>query len=139
MDDAEKLKAELIASSTTPDASSDLGDRFMLQSYYPERSEADLSKLFGREFARSVMGLEPEKWHGPVLSGYGTHLVYVQQRQEFPPPSYAEVADRLREDLENERREQLNKEYIASLLSRYKVVIEGDEAGAEQVLAGGTR
>ena len=47
LEDAETLKAELTASSRTPDANSDLGDRFMLQSYYPERSEAELSKLFG--------------------------------------------------------------------------------------------
>jgi peptidyl-prolyl cis-trans isomerase C len=52
--DAEKLKTELIASAKTPDASSDLGDRFMLQSYYPERSEADVSKLFGSEFRGGV-------------------------------------------------------------------------------------
>jgi peptidyl-prolyl cis-trans isomerase C len=126
--DAEKLKAELIANSKTPDASSDLGDRFMLQSYYPERSEADLSKLFGKEFARSIMALEAGTWHGPVLSGYGTHLVYVRERHEFEPPAFAEVSDRVRENFENEKRKQLNDEYIASLLSRYKVVVEGDDS-----------
>jgi hypothetical protein len=126
--DAEKLKAELIASKTVPDEASELGDRFMLQVYYPERDEADLSKLFGKEFARSIMGLEPEVWHGPVLSGYGTHLVYVHARLESPPPTHEQVAQRVREDLENEEREKLNQEYIDSLLARYKVVIEGDDA-----------
>jgi peptidyl-prolyl cis-trans isomerase C len=125
--DAEKLKSELIASSTTPDASGDLGDRFMLQSYYPERSEAEVSKLFGSEFARSIMVLEPEQWHGPVLSGYGTHLVYVHGRQELPPPDYDQVAERVREDWQNEERAKLNDEYIESLLSRYKVIIEGED------------
>ena len=61
LEDAEKLKAELIASGKVPDEASELGDRFMLQSYYPERDEADLSKLFGKEFARSLMELEPEQ------------------------------------------------------------------------------
>jgi hypothetical protein len=132
--DAEKLKAELIASSIVPDANSDLGDRFMLQSYYPERTEADLSKLFGGEFANSIMRLEPKEWHGPVLSGYGTHLVYVQDRLEFPPPTYVQVADRVREDQASAEREKLNDEYIASLLSRYEVVIEGEEEGGEFVM-----
>jgi hypothetical protein len=106
LDDAEKLKAELIASAKVPDATSDLGDRFMLQSYYPERDEADIAKLFGGEFARSIMTLEPEKWRGPVLSGYGTHLVYVHARLESPPPTYEQVAQRVREDLENEERQK---------------------------------
>jgi hypothetical protein len=125
--DAEQLKAELIASDEVPDANSDLGDVFMLQSYYPERSEADLAKLFGGEFAKSIMALEPKQWHGPVLSGYGTHLVYVQDRLEFPTPTYEQVADRVAEDWKEAAREKLNEEYTASLLARYKVVIEGDD------------
>jgi peptidyl-prolyl cis-trans isomerase C len=129
--DAEKLKAELIASATVPDEASDLGDRFMLQAYYPERDEADLSKLFGGEFASSIMALEPEKWHGPVLSGYGTHLVYVHTRLESPPPSYEQVAARVQEDLINQGREKLNQEYIDSLLARYEVVIEGEDGEDE--------
>jgi peptidyl-prolyl cis-trans isomerase C len=125
--DAEKLKSELIASSTVPDEASDLGDRFMLQAYYPERTEAEIGKLFGGEFASSIMALEPEKWHGPVLSGYGTHLVYIQARLESPPPTYEQVAARVQDDLINEEREKLNQEYIDSLLARYKVVIEGGD------------
>ena len=131
--DAENLKAELIANAEVPDADSDLGDVFMLQSYYPERSESDLSKLFGGEFAKSIMALEPKEWHSPVLSGYGTHLVYVHDRQEFPAPTFEQVAERVREDHKNAAREKLNDEYIASLLARYKVMIEGGDAGDEIV------
>jgi peptidyl-prolyl cis-trans isomerase C len=131
LEDAEKLKAELIASAKVPDEASDLGDRFMLQSYYPERDEADLSKLFGSEFAKSIVALEPQQWHGPVLSGYGTHLVYVHDRQELAPPTYEQVAERVRADLENEQREKLNGEYIESLLSRYSVIIEDKDENAD--------
>ena len=117
---------------TVPDEASDFGDRFMLQAYYPERDEADLSKLFGGEFARSIIALKPETWHGPVLSGYGTHLVYVHARLESPSPTYEQVAERVREDLINAQREKLNEEYIESLLSRYNVVIEGKDAEKDQ-------
>jgi peptidyl-prolyl cis-trans isomerase C len=137
--DAEKLKVELITKVAVPDEASDLGDRFMLQAYYPERDEAELAKLFGGEFARSIFALEPEKWHGPVLSGYGTHLVYVHARLESPPPTYEQVAEQVREDFVNEQRARLNEEYIAGLLDRYEVIVEGgDQPGgaggiAEQV------
>jgi peptidyl-prolyl cis-trans isomerase C len=130
--DAEKLKAELIENATVPDEASDLGDRFMLQAYYPERDEAELAKLFGGEFASSIMALESEKWHGPVLSGYGTHLVYVHARLESPPPTFEQVADRVREDLVNAEREKLNQEYIDSLLARYNVVIDGEDTDGDQ-------
>ena len=47
----------------------DLGDSFMLQRYYPGHSEAEISRLFGTEFAGEVMGLAAGEWHGPLLSG----------------------------------------------------------------------
>ena len=106
----------------------------MLQGYYPERSEADISKLFGSEFAKSIMELEPEKWHGPVLSGYGTHLVYVHVLQEFPVPTFEQVSARVREDWVTQKREELNDEYIESLLRRYNVVIEGEDGETEKAL-----
>ena len=108
----------------------------MLQSYYPERSEAELAKLFGRGFAQPVFKLAPQQWHGPVLSGYGTHLVYVHDRRESEPPRFAEVEARVRQDWENDKREQLNEQFIASLMGRYDVTIEdvtiGEKSGEQK-------
>jgi len=129
--DAETIKAELIASKEPPQDASAYGDPFMLQSYYPERSEAELAKLFGRGFAEPVFKLEPQKWHGPVLSGYGTHLVYVHDRQEMAPPAFAEAQEQVRQDWENDKRKQLNDQYIASLMGRYDVTIEDGATGGQ--------
>lgn len=122
--DAETIKAQLITLKQPPQDARSFGDPFMLQSYYPERSEAELSKLFGRGFAQPVFELALQEWHGPVLSGYGVHLVYVHDRQEAKPPTFTEVEAQVRQDWENDKREQLNEQYIASLMSRYKVTIE---------------
>ena len=96
----------------------------MLQGYYPERSEAELAQLFGSEVARSVFALEPEQWHGPVLSGYGVHLVYVHSRQVSSPPTFSQVQERVRQDWEDDKGKELNEEFIARLLARYDVIIE---------------
>ena len=77
------------------------------------------------------MDLETGRWHGPVLSGYGVHLVYVHDRREFPLPTFDQVADRVREDWVDEKRRELNDQYVASLLGRYEVVIEGEETGQQ--------
>jgi hypothetical protein len=134
--DAETVKAELIALKQPPQDAQSFGDPFMLQSYYPERSEAELAKLFGRGFAGPVFKLERQKWHGPVLSGYGTHLVYVHDRRESEPPRFEDVEAQVREDWENDKREQLNEQYIASLMGRYDVTIEdassGEKTGASK-------
>jgi parvulin-like peptidyl-prolyl isomerase len=78
-----------------------------------------------------VFELKPARWHGPVLSGYGVHLVYVHRRQEAPTPNLTQVEERVRQDWEDARREDLNARFIAGVLARYKVTIE-DGAPGEQ-------
>ena len=104
----------------------ELGDPFMLQLYYPERTEADISKLFGGGFARSIRDLSVGAWQGPVLSGYGVHLVYVHAKETFPDPAFAGVRDRVADDWMEAKREELNDEYRERLLEKYTVVIEDD-------------
>jgi peptidyl-prolyl cis-trans isomerase C len=122
--DAEEIKVKLQALKEPPNDAQDYGDSFMLQSYYPERSEAELLKLFGRGFAKSVFELEPQQWHGPVLSGYGTHLVYVHDHLNAPPPNFTGVEEQVQQDWETDKREELNDQFIASLMGRYDVTIE---------------
>ena len=124
--DAEEIGAELRALQPPTEGAEDLGDPFMLQHYYPERSESELAKLFGAEFARSVFELEPDRWHGPVLSGYGVHWVFVEQRIPAETPEFAAVRDRVEQDWRDERREKFNDEFYAQLRARYEVVIEDE-------------
>jgi hypothetical protein len=122
--DAKKIKAKLMAQPDAIDDAGALGDAFMLQNYYPENSQADIQKQFGSGFAESVADLPPGEWHGPVLSGYGVHLVYVHSRSEPPASVFAEVRDRVAQDWEDDKRQELNEQYYASLRARYDVVIE---------------
>jgi hypothetical protein len=124
--DAEAMLAELRAQDDPTRDAADLGDLFMLQSYYPQRPELEISKLFGWEFARSVFELEPGQWHGPVLSGYGVHLVYVHDRLQAPPPSFDAVVERVTEDWQTDRRQAFNDEFVENLMGRYEVTIEDD-------------
>jgi peptidyl-prolyl cis-trans isomerase C len=122
--DAEKVKEKLQALKEAPNDAQDYGDSFMLQSYYPERSEAELLKLFGSGFAKSVFELDPQQWHGPVLSGYGTHLVYVHDHQKTEPPKLTEVEERVLQEWESDKRAELNAQFVDSLIARYDVTIE---------------
>lgn len=127
------MKSKLAALKQPPQDGRSFGDAFMLQSYYPERSEAEVSKLFGSGFARSVFELAPHEWHGPVLSGYGVHLVYVHDRREAEPPAFGSVEEQVRQDWENDKRERLHEQFMASLIDRYDVTIE-DAPGGEKSL-----
>ena len=123
--DADEILSELRSRERVPEAIEEFGDPFMLQSYYPEKDEQRISSLFGGGFARSVFELEKGLWHGPVLSGYGTHLVYVDALAEFPVPPLDDVRDRVTQDWVDDNRRRITDDYFANLLAGYEVVVEG--------------
>jgi parvulin-like peptidyl-prolyl isomerase len=108
------------------------GDRFMLQNYFASATELDISRQMGSGFSEVVMELEPGQWHGPVLSGYGVHLVYVHDYVAPPPAVLEDVQARVLEDWHAEKREQFNADFLEGLKRRYEIVI--DELPAERLL-----
>ena len=92
MADTGRVKAALIARRANADDGSDeslldagtLGDRSLLQNYFPQKDRVEVQKQFGRGFAESLTALTPGRWQGPLRSGYGVHLVFVEQVIEPP-------------------------------------------------------
>jgi hypothetical protein len=124
--DADKTLALLKRQGEPKGDMKGFGDVFMLQGYYPERSKRELGKLFGSEFASTVFELEPDTWNGPILSGYGTHLVYVHSLNQATPPVFNDVANIVEKDWQEKKVQELNEAYIESLMSRYQIVIEDE-------------
>ena len=104
----------------------------MVQSHYSQASELDIRRQMGSGFSEAVMQLEPDQWHGPVLSGYGVHLVYVYEFKAAPPPAFEDVREIVLQNWQTEQQENFNAEYLEGLKSRYNVVIA--EVPAELIL-----
>jgi peptidyl-prolyl cis-trans isomerase C len=68
-----------------------LADAFMFQDYYADRSFDELAKTFGPQFARSLFELKPGSWQGPIESGYGCHLVFMDSLTPGRVPEFEEV------------------------------------------------
>jgi peptidyl-prolyl cis-trans isomerase C len=128
LEDADKALQALSSKGEFDGNLTGYGDAFMLQSYYPNRSELEIRKLFGVGFTESVFKLEPEKWHGPVLSGYGTHLVYVHSHQESEIPAFTDVREQVKTDWMADMQKKLNDRYIEGLMTRYEIVFEENES-----------
>ena len=124
LEDAARAMKSLNAQKDPTGNLSVFGDPFMLAGYYPSKSELEIRKLFGTGFTESVFALEPGTWHGPVLSGYGTHLVYIHSHEKNDLPEYTDVRDDVINDWMAEKKEALEEKYIEGLLARYEVVIE---------------
>jgi peptidyl-prolyl cis-trans isomerase C len=62
---------------------------------FDSASQTDLAAQLGDDFAAALATLPVGRWSGPVVSGFGLHLVRISQRQPAPPPRLADVRQRL--------------------------------------------
>ncbi len=68
-----------------------LADPFMFQDYYGDRAPDALAKEFGPQFVVALEKLKPGSWQGPIESGYGWHLVYVDTVIPGREPAFEEM------------------------------------------------
>ena len=134
-EDAIRVLAVLRARTPTPKASPELGDRFMLPYEYTLQTPPEVQRQFGGRFAEALFEFEPG-WNGPVLSGYGLHLVYAGERVESRIPAYGEIRDRLVMDFNRDRSQRAKDALFESLRGNYLVAV--DEEALRRAAMGGT-
>ena len=133
--DANELLIQLRQQGLDVDLSS-LGDVFLLEHRFEAAPTTEIAKQFGDKFAAKLADVPVGQWFGPVESGYGMHLVFVEERTEGRLPELAEVRDAVRRDWTNARRLESNEKFFQNLLKHYEVVVEKiDPAKAEQKFA----
>lgn len=124
LSDAKKVLAELTASNPDSDEIQAAGDRFMLQKHYPNRTKMELKKAFGSGFVDQVVKLEPNHWQGPILSGYGTHLVLISNIIGVPATPFDEVKNEVKQRWLTMEVDRLSELFIDNLISRYEIDVE---------------
>ena len=125
--DAHALLARLREEAIPPSQATRLGDVFGPGSHLRAQSAQELTRLFGPEFARSVLALEPGAWSGPVRSAYGLHLVKVEAKEPARMPPLEAVRSRVLAQLLEERHEAHLAAALRALRAKYAVRV--DEAG----------
>jgi len=123
--DARRVLAALRTENLAPSEAVEQGDPIMIDHEYVQRTPDDVRRLFGDRFAEELFALAPG-WQGPVVSGYGLHLVHVGERVEGRLPEYEEIRDRLVDDFNRVRRQRANEAFYENLSSRYEVLIDGE-------------
>jgi parvulin-like peptidyl-prolyl isomerase len=122
--DAEALLARLVRDGALVEQTGDLGDPFLFPLDLPPRSERELAKLFGPEFAAIAAALPMGQWTGPIPSAYGLHLVWVHDRAPAVVSRLDAVRGEVREALLAERGERALREVVRALRDRHPVRVE---------------
>ncbi|MEQ1951445.1 peptidylprolyl isomerase [Mesorhizobium sp. CN2-181] len=100
-----------------------LADPFMLRSFYGDATPEQTAKEFGPAFADALFGLKPGEWQGPVQSGYGWHLVWVDSIEPGRVPLYEEVKPDVKAAWLDARYQEVKRNAVEEMRSRYKVVV----------------
>ena len=98
-----------------------LGDPFMLNSSYAERSRPEIRALFGGGFADALPTRVAGEWTGPIESAYGVHLVRLLALERSHPPPFEAVRERVREDYLEAHADDADEAYYQALRERYDV------------------
>jgi parvulin-like peptidyl-prolyl cis-trans isomerase-like protein len=122
--DADRMLVALNRPGGAHDAD-DLGDPTLLPPRFENAAASEVSKALGSEFATALARLEPGRWQGPLVSGYGAHLVQVTERVEARNPVLAEVRDAVKREWESNRRAEGSEKLYRKLLARYTVILQG--------------
>jgi hypothetical protein len=110
----------------------ELGDRIQLAPGYANVSPRDIAHLFGAQFATALMKLEPGTWQGPIPSGYGVHLVIVDERRDGRLPELDAVCDAVRREWENARRQERIEQFYRHLLKKYEIIVKRPRVGTQE-------
>lgn len=125
-DKAEQDAAAILAAlkATPPADAATLSDVTFLPFELPLTGKPAIIQTFGQEFADALDKVAPDQWTGPIMSGYGLHIVLVSKREAARIPALAEVRDAVKREWTNAKRTELEATRFNALLKRYNVTFE---------------
>jgi len=122
-EDAAQALAKLAGQPEDARLAAPLADRFMFQDHYRDRAPEFLGKEFGPQFARAVATLPPASWQGPIESGFGWHLVFVDTVIPGRVPAFEEIESDVRTAWLGEQKATAWRKAYEAMRGRYTVLL----------------
>jgi peptidyl-prolyl cis-trans isomerase C len=129
-DDAAAALTKLAGQPEDSSLAATLTDAFMFQEYYRDRAPEFLGKEFGPNFALAVAKLSPGSWQGPVESGFGWHLVFVDTRIPGRVPAFEEVEANVKKAWLAEQKAQAWQRAYQDMRAKYTVLLPAPAGNA---------
>ena len=122
-EDAAKALAKIAGQPEDSKLAASLADRFMFQDYYGDRAPEALAKEFGPQFVVALEKLKPGSWQGPIESGYGWHLVYVDTVIPGRIPAFEEMEPDVKTAWLAEQKQQAWQKAYQEMRAKYMVLL----------------
>ena len=102
---------------------SELGDRLMIEHRFEDAGERDIARALGTQFLEALADCPTGSWQGPIVSGFGLHLVHISARIDGRVPELAQVREAVFREWSAEQRKKTNEAFYEMLRERYTVTI----------------
>jgi peptidyl-prolyl cis-trans isomerase C len=122
-DEAAAVLTKLAGEPESSNLAATLADASMFQGYYRDRTPEFLGKEFGPNFALTVVKLPPGSWQGPVESGFGWHLVFVDMLIPGRVPPFEEVETDVKKAWLADQKVQAWQKAYQDLRAKYVVLL----------------
>jgi len=125
-EDARKLLPQLQQEGALADTST-RGDRLlMVEPAFSTAPSREIARAFGREFADQLAQAPIGKWWGPIRSGFGVHLVFVESRIDGELPDLDAVRDVVTREWSVVKRREMNEALYLELRGKYAITVESE-------------
>jgi hypothetical protein len=112
------------------------GDATLLPASLSDASAAEVRRTFGEKFAEALADVDPGDWSQPIASGYGLHLVRIEDVVPARVPTLDEVRTAVDRDVLAARTQAANDAFYQALRSRYTVSYSDDVSIAGNAIPG---
>jgi len=100
------------------------GDPLPLPARLDGLRQSEIARMFGSDFADGLQGIETGHWAGPVESGFGLHLVFIERREAGRTPALSEVREAVQREWLSQRRREAVDALYERLAGNYSIEIE---------------
>ena len=119
--DAANALRQLSGKPADAPVADNVGDAFMFQNQYADRSSDQIASIFGSAFAAAVNEARTGSWQGPIESGLGWHLVFVTSVNPGRVPSYDEVEPQIKAAWLDEQRGAARQRAFEAMKAHYEI------------------
>jgi parvulin-like peptidyl-prolyl isomerase len=132
--DAAALLPSLPATDANLPALTKLGDPFAFTYHTDDAPAKEIDKQMGDGFAAALANLPVGKWSGPVLSGFGAHLIFINAVTPAREPAFAAIKNQLLNDYRYDYQQQFNQKVYDDFKKEYTIKLTISDAKLQQQL-----
>jgi len=125
MEEAKVVLTQLKSEKSTPKEAVSLGDPIMVDSTFRQRSPDEVARTLGKQFAAKLFSAGEMGWQGPIVSTFGVHLVYIDERTASKMPEFENIREEVKNDFMYDRKKQVVDTAYNAAKSKYTILVEG--------------